>query len=144
MLLQNAADGLTGHRCLGLGPPARPQHALRPRRYGGNGAPIAGEEPRPTQDESLWSISLLVAPLDLATAPSGTVSPLHVINLEMLKLKQWIRLSGCVDTELRYTLECARSRNDRQDDQHQQNSEQAGLTGAADLSNRCSQGFTKA
>jgi len=42
------------------------------------------------------------------------------------------------------TLECARSHDDRQDDQHQQNPEQAGLTGAADLSDRCRQGFTKA
>ncbi|PVH31188.1 hypothetical protein PAHAL_9G077000 [Panicum hallii] len=78
--LQSATDGLTGHSCLGLGPPATPAATRRPAVCARpeETAPVAGEEPRPTQDESLWSISLLVAPLDLATAPSGTVSPLHV------------------------------------------------------------------
>ena len=98
MQLQSATDGLTSQVTAARPPSlntrsdhdARPAVCARPET-----APIAGEEPRPTQDESLWSISLLVAPLDLATAPSGTVSPLHVINLEMLKLKQWLHLTGC-------------------------------------------------
>jgi len=38
------------------------------------------------------------------------------------------------------TLECARTHNDRQNDQHSENPGRTGLTGFADRSDRCRQG----
>ena len=38
------------------------------------------------------------------------------------------------------TLECARTHNDRQNDQHSENPGRTGLTGFADRSDRCKQG----
>ena len=38
------------------------------------------------------------------------------------------------------TIECARTRDDRQNDQHSENPERTGLTGFADRSDRCKQG----
>ena len=38
------------------------------------------------------------------------------------------------------TLECTRTRNDRQNDQHSENPGQTGLTGFADRSDWCKQG----
>ena len=50
----------------------------------------------------------------------------------------------CVDTNLCRTHSNALERaNDRQNDQHQRNPGKAGLTGAADRSDRFRQGFTK-
>ena len=49
-----------------------------------------------------------------------------------------------VDTESRQnTPECARTRDDRQNDQHSENPGRTGLTGFADRSDRCRQGTRK-
>jgi hypothetical protein len=47
----------------------------------------------------------------------------------------------CVLTQNRANaLECARTRNDRQNDQYSENIGRTGLTGFADRSDRCKQG----